>query len=460
MRKTILAVLASSALLIAACGDDDDAGAGDPDDTSSDEGGSGGGELEGEIAIGDDMRLDMAECTGDNVASESDGVTEDTVNVSTLSIDFADLAEIGFAASDRDPTEVFTVFIDEINDEGGVCGRTIDVQPVLFNILAGEGGQACVEATEDRDNLVVSVASYNEVLCLTDAGVPVISANDMTEQGMEDAGGLLFTRFPEVEAQYEATVQYAMEDGALDGTVGVWYGGVYPDQTDAVEDVVLPMLDDAGVDYTAFRNDSAGPHEPQGNAALSAAAADFVAQDIDTLLSFVQNTNHTGMQTELDAQGLDPRYISMPIAGNTANELFADRYGTREFADGQEWITFTEGSTEIGEDDPIAAACHEIWTRRTGEEVAPNQFDYSSITSACAQVDAIAAAMSLAGGELTRDRFVRGLESLPSFRMPTTIGEVDWTPDNHFGPPIFGVHTYDADTNTVSTSEETFEIDG
>lgn len=464
MRKAFAAALAASMLLAAACGDDDatdDSAAPTTESTSADGGDDGAAEPDGEVTLSDVGRLVPAECDGaSNAASEDDGVTEDTVNIANLTIDFSKLAEIGFAASDRDPVETMQVFVDEVNENGGVCDRTIDVQPVRFNILAAEGGQACVEATEDRNNLLVTVASYSEVLCLTDAGVPVMSSNDLTEQEMEDSGGILFTRFPKLEEQYRATVEHADRTGALDGKVGVWYGGVYPAQTEAVEDVVLPMLDDMGVDYSAFRNDSAGPHTPEGNTALTSAATEFAAQDIDTLLAFVQNTNHTGMQNELNAQGVTPRYISMPIAGNTANELFADRFGTREVADGQEWVTFTYGMTEIDSSEPIAESCHDIWTQRTGEEVEENVYDYAAIVSTCVLVDQIVAALSLAGGELTRETYVQAVEQLPAHRPLPVIGEVDWSEDNHFGPGVFSVHSYDGSSNTVSTAEETFEIEG
>jgi hypothetical protein len=457
MRKT-LSVVAVMALALGACGDDDATTGGDGGN-----GGNGGAVdagFGGEVTLGDEGRLQQADCEGDNVASDADGVTEDTVNVAALTIDFEALGAIGFAASDRDPAQMFSVFVDEVNEAGGVCGRTIDLQEIRFNILAGEGGQACVEATEDRANLAVNTTGYAEVLCLTDAGVPVFSGSDLTEAEMDSTGGLLLTRFPRVEDQYRATVEYAHGDGALDGTVGVWYGSIYPEQTAAVEDVVLPMLDELDVDYTAFRTDAIGPSDPEGNAVLTAAATDFASRGIDTLLAFVQNTNHTGMQTELDAQGVNPRFISMPISANTANELFADRFGTTEVGDGQEFVTFTLGATELGDDDPIAASCHEIWTRRTGEAVSPNSFDYSSITASCVQVDVLAAGLSLAGGDLTRDRFVAALRALPAYRVPPVIGEVDWTGDSSFGPSVFSVQDYDGSTNTVRTRDETFEIGG
>jgi ABC-type branched-subunit amino acid transport system substrate-binding protein len=450
MRKRSLVAPVCVALVTVAC-------AGDGDDPAATDNSSVGADFAGEVTVDDVGRLQPAECSGDNVASEVDGVAEDSVNVATLSIDFAALAEIGFAASELDPTATYAAFVDEVNENGGVCGRTVDVQQVVYDVLAGEGGQACVEATEDRANLVVNTATYNEVLCLTDAGVPAYTGADVTGADLEAGGGLLFTRFPLLEDQYRATVQYALDDGALEGQVGVWYGSVFPDQGDAVEEVVLPMLDDAGVDYVPYRTDYSGPDDPQGNTVLTSAATDFAGHEVDTLLMFVQNTNHTGMETELAAQGLRPRLISAPISGNTSNELFADRFGTREIADGQEFVTFTLGATELGEEDPIAAACNEIYTRRTGETVEPRTFEYQVVTSTCVQVDVLAAALSLAGGDLTRERFVQALASLPPYRVPPLVGEVEWTADDHAGPTVFSAQTYDGGTNSVATGDDTFE---
>jgi hypothetical protein len=412
----------------------------------------------GGVTVDENGLLVQAECVGDNVAAESDGVTADTANVSVLSIDFAPLAEIGFASSDRDPTGVYAEFANEINENGGVCGRTLDVQQVKFNILAGEGGQACLEATEDRENLIIATTGYSEVLCLTDAGVPVVAGNDSSSETMDASNDLLLIRPPLLDKQFEATTQYALDAGALDGVVGVWYGGVYPDQNAAVERVVLPMLDAAGVDYTAFRNDSVGPSDPEGNAVLTAAASEFASKNIDTLLQFVQNTNQTGMQLELDALGVSPRYISMPISGNSSNELFAERFGTREIADGQEYVTYTRGATEADASDPMAVACHEIWTRRTGEVIEPNSFDYAAIVGSCSSLFELAAAMSVAGGELNRESIIAGYENLPPHKVGGQLGETAWTADNHVGPNVFSVQIYDGGTNTVATQPDTFTV--
>ena len=146
-------------------------------------------------------------------------------------------------------------------------------------------------------------------------------------------------------------------------------------------DVYKRQLDEAGVAYTAARTDFMGSFDPQGNAVMIAAATGFASRNIDTLLAVTSNVNLVDIQLELAAQGVHPRFISVPIAKNAANELFADAYGTQEVADGMEYVTFTTGSTELDDTNPIAKPCHEVWTRRTGEVVEPNTFDYQIIAT-------------------------------------------------------------------------------
>jgi len=487
MRKIWLLTVAGLALTAAACGGDDDdttaptdapaattaapADTAAPDegstdttaapDNTSDDGTAPDttAPAAGGVSFDEVGRLLPAECQGDNVADEDSGVTEDTVNVSVLSIDFEPLASIGFAASNFDPTAAFETFVAAVNDAGGVCGRTIDVQRVLYDILQGQAGQACVEATEDRANLIVSISTYDQPRCITDTGLPALTGVDITEADMAATNGLLFTRFPSLDDQMRATVLAAHESGHLDGTVGVWYGSILAGYSDAVEASALPLLDELGVDYTAFRTDASGPNDPAGQAALQAAATDFASRGVDTVLSLVANTNWTGMITELHAQGLDPQFLSVPQAGNTVNELFAERFGTGAIAPTQQFATFTYGNTEIGEDDPIAAACNALYTELTGTVMEPFTFDYTSVTNSCVTVDSLVAAMSLAGGELNRASIVEALDALPPFRQPPLLGEVDWSADDRFGPDVWSVHDYDAATNTVATREATFSVD-
>jgi ABC-type branched-subunit amino acid transport system substrate-binding protein len=403
-------------------------------------------------------RLLPAKCEGTNQANASSGVTENTVNIATLSIDFKALAAIGFAATDRDPTQVFDVFSKAINAAGGVCGRTIDLQKVTYDVVQNKAGEACAKVTQDRANLVVNSASFDQPTCITDAGVPLVAATDVSTDDLSHTSGLLFSRGPSLDAQFKATVQYAQDQGYLKGKVGVWYGNIFPNVSGAVEATVLPMLDQAGVQYKAVRTDAAGPSDPQGNAVLTSAATEFASQKVDTVLMFVGPTNQTGMQAELHKQGLDPRYLSAPVAGNTSNEIFADRFGTRAFTTGQQWITYSVGISELDQTDALAAACNEQWTKLTGETVAPKTFDYSLVASVCVQVDEIVAALSIAGADLSRETLVTALEQLPSHRSPGLLGQISWTHDARTSEPVFSVQTYDGAANTVKTDPNSFKV--
>jgi hypothetical protein len=460
MRSRAIAALIVVSLVLLACGGGGGKAAPGASTGASAATGGSSGALGGEVTLDGAGRLIASKCSGANAASTADGVTADKVNVATISVDFAALDKIGFGVTGRDPTTAFEIFANAVNDNGGVCGRKIDVQKVVYDVLQGQGGKACVEATEDRTNLVVNSASYDRILCITDAGVPAYAGTDVTAADIERAHGLLYSRSPLLEEQFKATVQYATKAGALKGKVGVWYGNIFPSNGDAVEKVVLPMLDAAGISYTAYRTDSAGPSDPEGNAVLTAAATDFVAKHVDTMLMFVGPTNHTGMQNELHAQGLNPKYYSAPIAGNTSNEIFADRFGTRGFTDGQVFATYSVGSSELDASDPIAKACNELWTKLTGETVKPKTFDYVLVTSSCVQVDELAAALSLAGGDLTRKTIVQALAGLPAHRSPGLLGKLAWSKDVHSGPPEFSAQLYNAADNTVATDPVHFDVAG
>jgi ABC-type branched-subunit amino acid transport system substrate-binding protein len=345
-----------------------------------------------------------------------------------------------------------------VNGAGGVCGRTIDLQKVTYDVIQNKAGEACAKVTQDRANLVVNSASFDQPTCITDAGVPLVAATDVSADDLGRTGGLLFSRGPSLEAQFKATVQYAQANGYLTGKVGVWYGNIFPNVSGAVESTVLPMLDQAGVKYKAVRTDAAGPSDPQGNAVLTSGATEFVSQKVNTVLMFVGPTNQTGMQAELHKQGLDPRYLSAPVAGNTSNEIFADRFGTRAFTSGQQWVTYSLGISELDQNDKLAAACNEQWTKVTGETVAPRTFDYSLVAGVCVQVDELVAALSIAGGDLSRDSLVKALERLPSHRSPGLIGQIAWAHDVRTSESVFSVQTYDGSANTVKTDPNSFKV--
>jgi len=475
----VAAVLAVG-LLAAACGDDDggeettDTTAAAEETTTTAAAAEDGGETtttvaeDGGEAASDGVTIDPetgrlvpAECPeGTPNADEDLGVTEDTINLATLGIDYGPLADIGFAPSGEDGTVFVRALVDELNADGGICGRQIDYQGVLFDIIRREGPQGCLQVTEDRRNAMVFVqGGVPEAVCVAETGTLTYAQHEFAEGDVANVEDLLFQRAPSWNDQVAATVQWALDSGALDGKkVGVWYGAVFTTQGDAVEDVAFPLLEEAGVDFISFRTDFLGPSDPQGNAVLLAAATEFVNQEIDVLFNFTQTTNHVGIKFEMNAQGyMPPTILSAPIGANSANSLFETAYSTGEISDGELIFSYTIAPNEAP-DGPFGdalASCNEQVTGLTGADpFEPGTFDYAALANMCFQFDMWVAILSLVGPEITQEKLVAAFEQLPPH--PTSLGysPQSWSGGVRWPAEVtYGVHLYDAATNSYSTSE-------
>jgi ABC-type branched-subunit amino acid transport system substrate-binding protein len=475
------------ALAAAACGDDDDdAASGDAETTTAPVEGDAtttapaptttGAEAPTTVAeetptteavdpslptVGDDGRLVPGTCPeGTPNADEDLGITEDTLNMALVSIDFKPLADIGFAASGTDVTQFAIPFIDAINEAGGICGRQIDYQPLLYDILAREGGAACLKVTEDRRNVMVfGQGGWNEATCVAEAGTVIIGQQDFSEGAVEAAGGdlgIMFAIPPSIEQAFATSAEYYLAD--LEGKkVGVWYGAVFPEHGDAVEQAVFPILDEAGIDYISYRTDFTGPTDPQGGAILSTAATDFVSQSVDVVLGFTQTTNHVGLQNEMNNQGLVPTWLWSNIGSNSANELFHKAFNTAEVADGERVMTYTLPPSLTGE-AAWAQSCNEQLVELGGEEFEPGTFDYAAASNICTQVDMLVAVLTQVGPEITQEKIVAALEGLPAFPMQNTLVPKQWGPGVRFASRGMQELVYDGATNSYSLQGELIEI--
>jgi hypothetical protein len=353
-----------------------------------------------------------------------------------------------------------TPMIDALNAAGGVCGRTIDYDPIQFDVLKNEGGAACVKVTEDRRNaLVLGQGGFLEAPCVAKAGTLIVSQQDFSESDVADAGGpdqILFSVPPSNEQAYKTSTELFLP--SLDGKkVGVWYGSISPAQGDAVEADVLPMLDAAGIDYTAYRTDFQGPNEPEGQALLTTAATDFVSKQVDVVLNFTQNTNHTGIQAEMAAQGLTPTWLSANIGANTANELFAKAFAVESIADGERIASYTMPPTGVGEQE-WATSCNDEMQALGGPVREPGTFEFAALANTCAQFDLLVALLTQVGPEVTQAKLVSALEAMPAFSMQNNLTPLSWGAGNRFATHNMTELVYDGATNTYSATGDLIAI--
>jgi hypothetical protein len=413
---------------------------------------------EGPVTLGDDSRLVSGQCAeGTRNADEALGLTDDTINIAMVGIDLGALADIGLAPSDIDVTAAGTVFVDAINDAGGICGRTIDFQPVQYDFLAAEGGRACTQVTEERRNaLVLGQGSWNEATCVAESGTVVVSQQDFTEPTVA-VEGLLFATPPSVEETTVATVEHFLPDLQARQPVGVWYGAVLPGHAEAVEQAVFPILDDAGVDYVAHRTDAIGPSDPAGAAVLSAAATDFVAHAVGAVLGFTQTTNHVGLQVEMAAQQHIPTWLWSNVGSNGSNELFADVFGVTGVADGERLMSYTLPPAYDAE-NPWTVSCNEQFQARGGEVYEPGSFEYAAVANVCLQFDVLVAVLTTVGPEITNEALVAAIEGLPPFYVQGAVQPVEFGPGDRFANHTMVELLYDGASNSFSVNSDPIEL--
>ena len=173
------------------------------------------------------------------------GVTDDSVKVGVAYVDLASLA--GIVDIDHGDYEAaYNALFDAINADGGINGRTIE--PV-FAPIAPTGTEpadaACTKLTEDDDVfLIMGFFLGDNVLCPVETHSTAVIGGVQTAERVARADAPWYSNEGSEDLQAEA-VRSMAEAGELDGTVAV-FGG--PEEQTLMNDVILPLLDDEGID--------------------------------------------------------------------------------------------------------------------------------------------------------------------------------------------------------------------
>ena len=201
---------------------------------------------------GDDTAADgtsgSSDTTGGSAAvptGPAPGVTDEAVKVGVTYVDLASLGEV--VTIDHGDYEVaYQAMFDDINASGGINGRMIEPVFAPVNPVGTEGAEAaCVQLTQDEPVFVVMGFFIDDaVLCPLEAHQTAVIGSTMTAERLERAEAPWFTAEGSTDLQSDIVRAFAEAD-EFDGTLGVYAG---PGEEAQLNDVVLPLLDDLGVD--------------------------------------------------------------------------------------------------------------------------------------------------------------------------------------------------------------------
>lgn len=419
-RRAALAALCVSALLLAACGGDDDDAA-EP----------------GTEQTGDDA---SDTTSGDDTAELTDsfrGVTADAIKLGIVMVDYGAIADfVDFARGDQQATA--QIFVDWINENGGVGGRRIDPVFVTYPPIPGQEPSplnVCTQLTDDEQVFAVLGVFIDFTgdgqLCLSRDNETIHIGHELEQVWIDEAQpGLLLTPNTTKEARAENLINLLGEEGTLDGrTVAV-----LADQNSQtrVDEIVTPGLEGLGVGLgsTAIltitdEDTSAAQAQLDGfiekwksegvdtifMSGLTASAKQFVQKIYDEIpdVLFIADSVSTLQQAQdLQAAGTSPNPYEGMLSAD--GESSTDRWANKT---------------------PLLQECVDVWEEATGETiVGPAELTpgpdgktaeiYVAVTDFCDELVMFKTIAEAAGPNLTNDSWVEAVNSFGPIDLVST----------------------------------------
>lgn len=356
------------------------------------------------------------------------GVTDDSIKVGITYVDFDALGD-QVSIDHGDYEAAYLAVIDDINENGGIHGRTIE--PVFAPVdpsNAVSTDETCTRLTQDEQVFVAVGNFYGEAItCYIDTTGTAVIGGEMTDERLASAKAPWFSLDPSADSQIDAVRRLA-EAGEFEGPVGVV---VADTDRPLYEAEVLPVLEEAGVEPVEVYAFESGADPEQQQAGTDAALARFESSGVETLLAF-----GTGA-APVAASGLEgSAYRPKILITNLNGALSFVRDDSRE-------KSMLAGSVAVGPYDQDAMLeldgptreCFDL-QRDAGlvltppsqvERGQPNQFVSSNI--ACQQIGLLAEILEAAGPDLDYGSFQTAGYSLGEVELPSS-------PEPFFyGPP-------------------------
>ena len=364
------------------------------------------------------------------------GVTDDEITVSMLSVDLGMLADQGLAPDIGNPAKVAQAVVDDINAKGGVAGRklvlkshVLDANSALINPQLGQSD--CIAATEQDKPaaVIVSAALPSSLVRCVSVTHPVLSMtmNQWDDTLYKDGEGRIFSCCAGTSIRmnrvYKAWPGLMVDAGALKkgdrvGIISQQPGGVSTDNRDAIENALLPSLEKVGAKVVGAA-ELPCPESSQTCAQHQAAIQKL--KDAKAKVVFLTASNLAAATTVQAAKDLDYHPTWVTIGDNTTNTVANFFEPVKGEWDGAYGVaaSFTDASDD-------SAACNRI-ADKAGVTFPKGSDGYFFTALTCLQVKVLAEALGTIDGSLTQAKLIAALEKVDP--VPTTAG-----PEGTFGP--------------------------
>jgi len=445
-----IALILALALVAAACGGDDSDGEGVGDEASAED-----------TTVEDTPAGDTTAETGDGSdepTASATGVTEDGIKLGFAYADLEALAEQGFVDLDHGPYEdLMQVLVDDLNANGGIDGRQVEVVYGGFLPVDTEEQLAlCTRFTEDEEVFaVLGGLDGDSMLCVTEQHETIAVGGTLTDELLERSVAPWVTANASVERTAAALVELLDREGELDGRTIAVHGSAGADSKVA-SDVVAPTLEAAGYEVTYESVVDAPQNDPQASSELVAINIEKMKEEgVDTVIAVGRSIP----VADFAEAGFFPHVYTTEIGPTRALALG----GQVDLGAFPTFATVGSDGPEVHAQNPALQECIRIWEDATGEEILSLDEELAQGESSgrvglrisCNVLRLFAAVAEAAGTDLNNESFLAGAESLGEITLPAAE-QASFGPGKYDGQDAFTIFRWD----TSVESDDKFVADG
>jgi hypothetical protein len=392
---------------------------------SASNGSGGGGGLSGGGNAAGSSPLAGGSPGGAGLTASDRGVTATTITVAFLLADLGGVSQVGFSVPGFDVKQqqkYIMAFLDNLNSHGGILGRQIVPVFVAYDPTnQSTSTAACRTATQDHEIFAAidSAGGLNEPgqLCFTQQNhTPLIGvgAFGTAPEIYQGAAGYLFTVYAS-GLRALANLAYLLDaHGVLKGKrIGI-VDRDFPGTLQTVTDGLVATLQQYGYEVV-YRADLS---MSDGTAASQApvAAQQMQQHGVDTIFLLTDFIIGSAFVSAADKSLYQPLYLASDFESMT-NDTAVQSMPSTFKAVGV--TTSRVGEWRVGLPEPaVDAACRQIYSAATGADPQRSQNEYGGMDLACGLVDLIVRGTTSSGPDLTRQKFVDGLQQMGSIDFP------------------------------------------
>lgn len=359
------------------------------------------------------------------------GVTATTITIAFLLADLGSLSQLGFGVPGFNVEEqaaYIRVFVDNINAQGGVYGRQIVPVFVSYDPTNQATSQAaCLAATQDHEIFaaVDSGGGLNEqgMLCFTDQNrTPLIALGSFgtPPSWYQQSAGYLST-INASGLRSLANLAYLLDaQGFLKNSttgqnkrIGILVRD-FPGTVQTVKDGLVATLEQFG--YEVVHRIDFSMDDGIASSQIPVAVQEMRTRNVDAVFVLTDFIIGTQFVQQADRSAYRPLYFTSDF-GPMTNDIAVTAMPSTFQAVGV--TTARTGEWRVGLPEPaVDAACRQIYAAATGNDPQRSDNTYGGMDSACGLIDLIVRGTTSAGPELTRSKYVEGLQQIGSIEFP------------------------------------------